>query len=117
MLKVDPETDPINDIDAEYNRLVERYGLHPDMPLPFVEKVYGGIQRFRAVVRQFKGTEPKDVGRLLGGEDEPEENEDLTVAEMNGKQLKDYLRENGVTFHPRANLDQLRDLAEGVAAG
>lgn len=41
MAYVDPEEDPAGDPAAEYSRMVEKYGMDKELPIPCVARVYG----------------------------------------------------------------------------
>jgi hypothetical protein len=41
MAYVDPEEDPANDPAAEYGRMVDKYGMDKELPIPCVARVYG----------------------------------------------------------------------------
>ncbi len=71
MVRVDPENNPLNDPEAEFARLVETYGMHVNVKLPNVEKVYGSIAGFRQAMRDYsRGRKPDFIGET--GPIEPE---------------------------------------------
>lgn len=53
MLEVDPDDDPLQDIDGEWNRLIAFYGRHVEVNVPNVEKVFGNIRMFRLCVKEY----------------------------------------------------------------
>jgi hypothetical protein len=60
MAFVDPEDDPGLDAATEYGRLIEKYGLDADFPIPVVERIYGKLASFERMVREYaKETMPK----------------------------------------------------------
>lgn len=63
MVKVDAETSPLNDPEAEFGRMVEVYGMHVNVKLPNVEKVFGSPAGFRKAMRDYAhGNVPDFVG-------------------------------------------------------
>lgn len=62
MAYVDPEEDPANDPQGEYNRLADRYGMDKELPIACVARVYGEFSSgaFTAKVKSFaKDRQPK----------------------------------------------------------
>lgn len=47
----DEDEDPMQDLDAEFGRLANKYGMHPHLPIPMVEKVYGSPNHFKIAVQ------------------------------------------------------------------
>lgn len=74
MVKVDPETNPLADPEAEFVRLVELYGMHVNVKMPNVEKVYGSLANFRSAMRDYaRGRTPDFIGETGPIETEGEE--------------------------------------------
>lgn len=55
MAYVDPEADPANDPAGEYERLVNKYGMDKEFPVPCVERVFGQFSSgaFTSKVKSF----------------------------------------------------------------
>lgn len=106
MAKVDPEESPLQDPEGEYNRLVERYGMHLTVAVPNVEKVFGSYPGFRRALADYaKGNVPEflDIsGPIEGGE--------KSVAEMSDKDLKAELKKAGIAFEKSDTRERLEQL-------
>lgn len=123
MTVVDNEDDPKYDLDTEYGRLAEKYGMHPDVALPVVEKVYGSPTLFKQAVRPFLGTTPPpdeiDPTEARGARPRQEagsEAPEKPIAEMGRNELKAFLHKHKIEFSAKASIDDLRDLAETALA-
>jgi hypothetical protein len=112
MVRVDPEQSPLNDPEAEFGRLAERYGMHAEVNLPNVTKVFGNLGNFRAAMRDYaKGRIPAFLDT-----DSPIEDE-KTLAEMTDVEVRSALKERGVKVPKGATRDDLEELFhEGVTA-
>jgi hypothetical protein len=97
MQKVDPENDPANDPEGEWNRLLNVYGMHPTVALPTVEKVYGNEANFKRALQQFRGKRPEAEEDLS----------DKSPAEMTRPELMRALKERGVRYSFSAKRDDL----------
>jgi hypothetical protein len=90
--------DPADDPREEYNRLTQVYGMHREVNMSVVEKVYGPFRegRFTAAV--------------LGGRTTPKaqriSQEDL--ASMKGPEIQRQLADLGVDYDPAASVKALR---------
>jgi len=63
MLKLDPNANPLDDPESEFGRMVDKYGMHLNVNLPNVEKVYGSVGNFRRAMREYaNGRTPDFVG-------------------------------------------------------
>lgn len=98
-----PEGQEIGD---EYGRLANAYGMHPDVPVPVVEYVYGRLTegRFEAALGDYKVDE--------SGEDE--------FATMSAGELRGYLKDAGVdvlqTWKSEYLMKRCREVAAMAAA-
>lgn len=93
MAQVSRDADPFNDLDGEYSRLVDRYGMHPDVQIPIVEKVFGSVTQFKRIVQPYRGAKPPKVDPIEGGVEDhfsqPETlEEDKAPAEMTFSELQ-----------------------------
>lgn len=113
MVAVDPEENPLQDPDAEWGRMVERYGMHPDIKVTVVEKVYGSSRMFRQCMREFAAGKVPEFLRDDDAEDSTVDDvagETLAVADMTAEQMRKELTERGVTFKKGAARDDLEAL-------
>lgn len=97
--------DPADDPREEYNRLSQVYGMHKEVNMTVVEKVYGPFRegRFTAAVK--------------GGMVSPSTPKKLTVedvAAMKGTEIQQRLAELNIDYDPAASVKSLR--AQLVAA-
>lgn len=94
MTRVDPDSNPLNDPEGEFGRLQALYGMHNEVNMTNVEKVFGNFAMFRRAMRDYaSGRTPEmfDVGG--DGVDDGE----TPIAEMSDKELTAKLRAAGVT--------------------
>lgn len=93
MCYVDPDEDPANDPAAEYNRLVEKYGMDKDVPFPCVTRVYGEFSSgaFAAKLKEH-AEESLPKPKHVGGEDS------VAPADMTRDELRAKLKELGIPF-------------------
>lgn len=106
MTVVEDENDPTDDPGGEYERLVNKYGMDKEIPLPCVTRVYGefGSGAFAAALKQARrtpavaSTANKDVGS------------------MSINELRSALRAGGIDFDQTATKVQLRDLLATATA-
>ncbi len=109
MQKVSEDEDPFNDLDEEFVRLEECYGMDKDVPLSVAKKVYGSVRNFRREVQKFRGASPPpNIAELLGLEvdepdapDAPEIEQGKAPDEMSLGELRTALMDKGVR-PPRA---------------
>jgi hypothetical protein len=112
MVKVNPDENPLEDPEAEFGRLAEKYGMHLQVNLPNVEKVYGSVGNFRRALKDYaSGRSPDFVGET------GPITEDKPVAEMSDKKLKEALKAMGVKFDGNSGREVLEELyTDHVAA-
>jgi len=110
MIEIDPEENPLQDPEAEFGRMAEKYGMHPDIAVPVVEKVYGSARNFRQCLREFAaGTTPE----FLRDDDESlidAASEETPIAEMTATQMKATLDKRGVKYRANASKGDLEAL-------
>lgn len=116
MAYVDPEDDPALDPASEYNRLVEKYGMDKEFPMPVVERLYGPYQddscAFALKVKeQGKDRAPKPA-HLRDG-DEPEGQE---LGGLSREELRTVCRERGIPFKVTEGKEALLAKLEPVPA-
>lgn len=115
MAQVDRETNPFNNLEEEFNRLAQKYGMHPEVKMPVVEKVYGSLANFRVTVRAYRAdTPPKDDPMYpetdLSDDAGGEEASDLAPSDMTVPQLKTALDARGVDYPKTAKREVLEAL-------
>jgi len=110
MLKIDPDENPLDDPESEFGRLAEKYGMHINVNLPNVEKVYGSVGNFRRAMREYaNGRTPDFVGE--SGPIRAEK----PVAEMSLHELKAALKEKGIKFGGNSGREALEELYADLA--
>jgi hypothetical protein len=64
MCEVDPEEDPADNPEGEYSRLIEKYGMDKDLPIPAVTRIFGEFSSgaFTAALKEFKKESVPKVG-------------------------------------------------------
>lgn len=99
MATVDPEADPALEPESEYGRMVEKYGMDKDLPIPCVTRVYGEYSSgaFTAKLRKYA----------------EEAAPPITVDTMTVSEIRDELKRRGIRFPPEANKTVLRELLSG----
>lgn len=112
MAYVDPEDDPANDPAGEYNRLVDKYGMDKDLPIPVVTRVYGefsggGFERM--LKEHVRDRMPKPKALKAADEGLDKEPKDMTAAE-----LRAALDERGITWSAADNKSALIEKLEGA---
>lgn len=110
MAYVDPDEDPALDPATEWNRMVEKYGMDTEMPVPVVERVYGQMEggRWEKALREAakeRSTKPVYLKAIDEGMGKPPKQ--MTVAE-----LRDELDKRGVTWVPKQKKEELITLLE-----
>lgn len=120
MVRVDPEVDPFEDLDQEYGRLIERYGMHPKVEMPIVEKVFGSTAAFKRMVQPYRGSKPPKFDPIDGVEESGElpddDDGDKAPVDMSRDELKAALKERGIQFNGNAKTDELVELlTEAIA--
>lgn len=112
MAYVDPEEDPANDPAAEYNRLIEKYGMDKDFPVPVVERIFGphtsDKSAFAMKLRQY-AEERAAAPRIDGGDKAP--------GDMSINELRKTLSARGVAWRVNQSKAELIDmLTEALVA-
>ncbi len=107
MCDVDPDNNPMDDPEGEYGRMMEKYGMHPKIELPVVEKVYGNSRTFRSCMRDFAAGRIPD---FLSDQD-TEDQGPVAIADMTADQLREMLDGLGVKFPPKASRVKLEEIA------
>jgi len=126
MCRVDPEDDPTRDPEGEFSRLAAKYGMHPEVKMLTVEKVYGSPVHFRRMLRDFaKAKNAEEAWDLIPSRHEPlvgkeEAQADAAapapksarppLAELDRNELLALCKEEGVPIPKNARADVLRDL-------
>lgn len=114
LMATDFEVNPLQYPQMEYQRLSQLYGMHMDVNLPNVEKVYGSEAQFRNMLVRFV----EAGGTMTDGDsvstesviDVDGDDDDVPVAELSVKEIKDKLREAGIDFAGNASRAVLEDL-------
>lgn len=108
MAEVDPENDPADDPAAEYSRLIDKYGMDKEIPLPVVTRVYGEFNSgaFAAALKS-AAVDGKSARVSLAGRS-PEK--------MAINELRSALRDAGIEFDQTATKAELADLLSTATA-
>lgn len=108
MVIVPEDEDPANDAAAEYSRLVDKYGLDKEIPLPVVTRVYGEFNSgaFEARLKQELGKKAAKTERRFA-----KSIEDMTINE-----LRTELRKAEIDYPQNGKLADLRDLLATATA-
>lgn len=112
MAYVDPEDDPANDPSAEYSRLVDKYGMDKDLPVPCVARIYGEFSSgaFEARIKQYaKDRQPVPTALKAAGEGLTKSPDQMSV-----KELRDALTERSVPWKVTEGKAALAEKLEGV---
>lgn len=112
MAYVDAEEDPALDPAAEYNRLVDKYGMDKDMPVPVVTRVYGEFNSgaFESVLKKHAEQRSEMPMHMKAkGEGLDRAPEKMSVAE-----LRDALRDRGIKYKVTDSREVLREKLEQV---
>jgi hypothetical protein len=122
MTRVPRDTDPFNDLGAEWGRLLEKYGMHPTVAVPVAEKVFGTAQGFRRMVQPYRASEPPAVDPIYGQDadldgDPAELDEDKAPADMSRDELKAALKSRGIAIKGNPSEDTLREMLTDAIAG
>jgi hypothetical protein len=109
MARVLPDQNPLDDPEAEFNRLVQRYGMHMDVNLPNVTKVFGSFGNFRVALRDYaRGRVPAMFEEASSPIDVEEEEKPL--AEMTDAEVRAKLKARNVKVPKGASREALDDL-------
>lgn len=106
MTVVEGENDPADDPGGEYERLVNKYGMDKEIPLPCVTRVYGEFNSgaFTAALKQAQRATVAAPKAEKG------------VESMSINELRSALRAAGIDFDQTATKVQLRDLLATATA-
>lgn len=99
MATVEPEADPALDPQTEYGRMVEKYGMDKDLPIPCATRVYGEF------------TSGTFASKLKHYADEGAPS--ISVETMTVSEMREELKRRGTHFPPEANKTVLRELLNG----
>lgn len=111
MVKLDPDTNPLEDPETEYDRLVGAYGRHLEVNLPNVTKVYGSIGNFRRAMRDYaNGRVPDflDVSGPIQVEGEKK------ASDMTDAEIRAVLKEKKIPIPKNADREELEELLAGL---
>lgn len=117
MLAVDDDDSPASNPEGEWGRLMERYGMHPEIKMTVVEKVFGNLREFRKVVKQCAAGKLPDF--MFDGDAADEDDDDGDGLEtLTTQQLRAKCDEAGIPYKPKtpphALVARLRAHAEEV---
>jgi len=114
------EDDPFHDLQSEWTRLENLYGMDKELPMPVVKKVYGSPANFAQAIRVFRsGTlPPKNIDELIHGAapnpdeipDDAEDLAELAPSDMTINQLRKQLKDAGIAYNARATRDELESM-------
>jgi len=112
------EDNPLENPELEYQRLGMVYGMHNDVALPNVEKVYGSLQQFRMMLTQFvRNGGVMDYKReATSGSILDDGDESVPIAEMSLNELRAALKNAGITQPKGATRADLEDLLTTATA-
>lgn len=122
MCRVKPDDDPFGDLATEWGRLLEKYGMHPDVQVPVAEKVFATMGQWRRMIQAYRGAKPPAVDPFYGdgeevGEGEAELDQDKAPAEMTYEELKAACKSRGLEFKGNASRELLEELLTDAIAG
>lgn len=118
MSTVGRDVNPFNNLAEEYGRLEQKYGMHPDVKMSYVEKVLGPLAQFRRlVIEHYKGNKPPlhDPFNPDTSEDALDDENDADAverepADMTIAQLREKLDAAGETYKKTAKREELIEL-------
>lgn len=122
MQSVAEDEDPCLDPGSEFARLCGKYGMHPDVKMLVVEKVYGSEQIFHRMLRDYRRAktraEAMECIPSLGADEPVEDGEEqeTPIQEMTKTQLAEILKKHDIPIPHRATVEKMRELAVSVAA-
>lgn len=107
MAFVPDDEDPANDPETEYSRLVDKYGMDKEVPLPVVTRVYGELisGAFAAALKAAAAAETPRAPKPS-----------KPVAEMTINELREELKAQGIDYDRQATKAELQDLLETATA-
>jgi len=97
--------DPSEDPREEYNRLGQVYGMHNEVNLTVVEKVYGPFREGRFTAAVMGGRVGGKVQRKLSVDD---------ISTMKGSEIQQKLAEMDIEYDPTASVKSLRSQLIGA---
>lgn len=101
MAYVDPEEDPANDPGTEYDRMVGKYGMDKEFPMPVVERIFGQFStgNFERLLKEHLDDRQEKPSALKARDEglgkSPEQ---MTVGE-----LREALNERGIEWTVKDN--------------
>lgn len=113
MAKIPPDENPLNDPEAEYGRLCERYGKHIDVDIFNVEKVFGSAGSFRRAMREYangrvpEGLDVANSGPIVPGE--------KPMSEMTDAEIRAVLKEREIKVPKNADREVLEEIYSELA--
>lgn len=108
------DNNPMDDPAAEYGRMLDKYGQHPDIKIAVVDKVFNNERMFRQAMRDFAAGRTPD---FLMDDEGSEEESSIAISDMDPEQLREMLNKLGVKFPPKASRAKLEELALDAVAG
>jgi hypothetical protein len=114
MAYVDPEEDPARDPASEYQRMVDKYGMDKELPIPCVARVYGEFSSgaFERVLEKHA----KDVAPRPTYLKAADEGLGKSPDQMSMKELRDALTERGVSWKATEGKAALAEKLEAALA-
>lgn len=112
MLIVLPEDNPMDDPIGEFARMEQKYGMHPEVKLSVVEKVYGNVRQFRLCMRDFAAGRTPEFLQDFEASDEGER----PVSAMSDDEIKAALKKREIKFPKNAKRGMLEELYLGQSA-
>lgn len=112
MAYVDPEEDPANDPGAEYQRMVDKYGMDKELPIPCVARVYGEFTSgaFTSKLKEHADDRLPKPSFLKA----TDEGLDKAPDQMSVKELREALSERGIEWKATEGKATLIEKLEGV---
>lgn len=116
MSRVERAANPFNNLEEEFNRLAQKYGMHAEVKMPVVEKVFGSPANFRMIVQAYRTDTPPKQDPMYPETDIDDDAQadteaaDLAPSEMTATQLKAALDAREVKYAARASRDELEAL-------
>jgi len=112
MAYVDPEEDPANDPTGEYERMVNKFGMDKELPIPCVARVYGEFTSgaFTAALKEHAHDRQPKPAHLKA----TDEGLGKAPDQMSVKELRDALTEREVPWKVTQTKAQLIEKLEGV---
>ena len=112
MVKLDPDNNPLEDPEGEYDRLIGVYGRHLQVNLPNVTKVYGSLGNFRRAMRDFANGRVPDFLDIAGP---IKVDGEKAVVDMTDDEIKAALAERKVKIPKNADREALEELFTDLA--